>query len=112
MDPPYQGVCKNRDSRYCPTIDHGEFCAALAALNAKECKFLVSYDGRTGDKTYGQPLPKSLNLVHIEVHAGRSTQATLLGRDHETYESLYLSPVLAAAIPLGKKRRAQMQFAW
>ena len=67
---------------------------------------VVSYDGRTGEKTYGEPLPRSLNLVHIEVHAGRSTQATLLGRDHDTYESLYLSPALAEAISFGKKRRA------
>ena len=36
-------------------------------------------------------MPETLGLVHIEVHAGRSTQATLLGRDHDTYESLYLS---------------------
>ena len=26
MDPPYQGVCKNRDNRYCPKIEHEEFC--------------------------------------------------------------------------------------
>ena len=103
MDPPYQGVCKNRDNRYCPKMDHGEFCASLARLNDKGCMFVVSYDGRTGDKTYGQPLPESLKLAHIEVHAGRSTQATLLGRDHDTYESLYLSPALASAISLGKR---------
>lgn len=102
MDPPYQGVCKNRDNRYCPKTDHGEFCESLAALNDKGCMFVVSYDGRTGDKTYGEPLPESLNLTHIEVHAGRSTQATLLGRDHDTYESLYLSPALASAVSLGK----------
>jgi len=113
MDPPYQGVCKNRDNRYYPKIDHGEFCDSLASLNNKGCMFVVSYDGRTGDKTYGEPLPASLNLVHIEVHAGRSTQATLLGRDHDTYESLCLSPALAAAIPFGKKRKSQqLQFAW
>ena len=27
MDPPYQGVCKHRDNRYCPKIEHEEFCA-------------------------------------------------------------------------------------
>jgi DNA adenine methylase len=112
MDPPYQGVCGNRDGRYCPKIDHGEFCDSLAALNDKGCMYVVSYDGRTGDKTYGQPLPKRLNLVHIEVHAGRSTQATLLGRTHDTYESLYFSPALASAVPLGRKKKPQMQFAW
>jgi len=113
MDPPYQGVCKNRDNRYCPKIDHGEFCDSLAALNSKGCMFVVSYDGRTGDKTYGDPLPESLKLVRIEVHVGRSSQATLLGRNHDTYESLYLSPVLAEAISFGKKRKAkQLEFAW
>jgi DNA adenine methylase len=113
MDPPYQGVCKNRDNRYCPKIDHGEFCDNLALLNDKGCMYLVSYDGRTGSKTYGEPLPRRLSLVHIEIHAGRSSQATLLGRDSHTYESLYLSPALADAISFGKKRRKpQLDFAW
>jgi DNA adenine methylase len=112
MDPPYQGVCKNRDNRYCPKIDHGQFCESLAALNDKGCMFIVSHDGRTGDKTYGEPLPKSLGMAHIEVHAGRSTQATLLGRDHDTYESLYLPPALASAVSLGKRKKAQLEFAW
>jgi len=112
MDPPYQGVCQNRDNRYCPKIDHGEFCDSLAALNDKKGMYVVSYDGRTGDKTYGEPLPKSLNLVHIEVHAGRSTQATLLGRNNDTYESLYLSPALAKAISMKKRRKPQLEFAY
>jgi len=112
MDPPYQGVCRNRDNRYCPKIEHGEFCDSLAVLNNKGCMYLVSYDGRTGDKTYGEPLPRNLNLVRIEVHAGRSTQATLLGRNHDTYESLYLSRALAEAISRQKRKKPQMQFAW
>ena len=113
MDPPYQGVCGNRDNRYCPKIDHQDFCDQLAALNGKGCMFAVSYDGRTGEKTYGEPLPKRLKLVHIEIHAGRSTQATLLGRDSDTYESLYISPALAEAISFGTKRKLpQRQFAW
>lgn len=66
--------------------------------------FIVSYDGRTGDKTYGEPLPDSLGLTHIEVHVGRSTQATLLGRDHDTFESLCLSPAVAWAISLHKTK--------
>jgi DNA adenine methylase len=33
-------------------------------------------------------------LRHINVNTGASAQATLLGRDEETVESLYLSPAL------------------
>jgi len=112
MDPPYQGVCGNRDNRYCPKIDHNDFCDALAALNDKGCKYVVSYDGRTGDKIHGELLPERLNLILIEVHAGRSTQATLLGRDSDTYESLYISPALAKTISLSKKKKSQLEFAW
>jgi len=91
MDPPYQGVCTDRDSRYVKGVDYDEFVTELDRLNARRIPFIVSYDGRTGDKEYGKRLPDSLGLVHAEVLAGKSTQATLLGRDHETYESLYVS---------------------
>lgn len=97
MDPPYQGVCGSRDQRYLPKIDHGSFCEDLAALASRGIMFAVSYDGRTGTKHFGTHLPESLGLVRLEVRAGRSTQATLLGRDDITYESLYLSPALAEA---------------
>jgi DNA adenine methylase len=103
MDPPYQGVCGNHDHRYAPKVDHFGFCEALAELNRKGCMYLVSYDGRTGEKRFGAGLPASLRLRHIEIHAGRSSQATLLGRRHDTYESLYLSSALADAIAFGKK---------
>ena len=99
MDPPYQGVCATRDNRYCGAVEFDEFADALAELNRKGVPFIVSYDGRTGDKIYGRRLPDELNLIHYEVSAGRSTQATLLGRSHETVESLYLSPGLADLLP-------------
>jgi len=96
MDPPYQGVCGNRDQRYLPKVDHDEFCVELSKLNDRNILFVVSYDGRTGARTYGKPLPKELKLRQVEIRAGRSTQATLLGRADITYESLYLSPALVA----------------
>ena len=98
MDPPYQGVCGNRDQRYLPSIEHNEFCETLSELNEKGVMFAVSYDGRTGDKVYGEPMPESLGLTHLELRAGRSTQATLLGRNDITYEGFYLSPALAEAV--------------
>ena len=94
MDPPYQGVCGHRDHRYLPKVDHDEFCDELSKLHDRNIMFAVSYDGRTGTKTYGEPLPGFLKLNQLEIHAGRSTQATLLGRSDITYESLYLSSAL------------------
>jgi DNA adenine methylase len=95
LDPPYQGVCGNRDTRYLSSVDFQEFVELLDELNLNRIKYIVSYDGRTGTKVYGEPLPKRLMLTHIELHAGRSSQATLLGRADDTVESLYLSPSLA-----------------
>lgn len=92
MDPPYQGVCKNRDNRYVEGVNFHEFVDELECLNRRNVPFVVSYDGRTGDISYGERLPDSLELFHAELLAGRSTQATLLGRAHDTYEALYLSP--------------------
>ena len=98
MDPPYQGTSGERDSRYLAGLSFDDFVVALDGLNARDLRYAISYDGRTGDKSYGEPLPGYLGLRHIELDAGRSTQATLLGRAEETVESLYLSPALAREI--------------
>lgn len=94
MDPPYQGVCGNRDTRYLAGIQFYEFVAELEELNNKRIRFIISYDGRTGKKMHGKKLPDYLELTHIEIEAGRSSQETLLGRNASTVESLYLSPAL------------------
>jgi DNA adenine methylase len=112
MDPPYQGVCGDRDQRYLPTIAHSEFCDALDRLNARGVMFAVSYDGRTGDKVYGEPMPDALHLRHVEVRAGRSAQATLLGRDDVTFEAFYLSPSLAAVLDLATKPQSRPLALW
>jgi DNA adenine methylase len=104
MDPPYQGVCVNRDPRYISLLDFDAFTASLRNLNRRHISFILSYDGKTGAKSYGKPMPDDLGLMHIEIDAGRSSQATLLGRDHITYESLYLSPALIERIGVIKKR--------
>lgn len=94
LDPPYQGVCSNRDPRYREKVTFENFVDTLRIMNAHRVSYIVSYDGRTDTRTYGNPLPASLDLEHIELDAGRSSQATLLGREDNTYESLYLSPAL------------------
>ncbi len=92
MDPPYQGTSDGKDKRYAEQLDRARFIRALDRLNAKGVRYIVSFDGRCGDKTYGEALPDSLGLHHIELEAGVSSQATLAGRHEMTVESLYLSP--------------------
>ena len=62
---------------------------------------------------HGRPLPVRLGLQLVELDAGRSSQATLLGRDEITVESLYISPALAARLNLRRRypRRAAEQLA-
>ena len=99
MDPPYQGVCGERDRRYKGGIDAEEFVNALRLLNHSGISYILSYDGQTGGKSYGKPLPADLHLHHLLLDAGRSSQATLLGRAETTFELLYLSPALVARLP-------------
>ena len=94
MDPPYQGTSFTRDHRYLGGLPRTEFVDALRTMNNAGKSYIVSYDGKTGAKTHGKPLPAELCLRHLSIHAGRSTQSTLLGRDCQTVESLYLSPAL------------------
>lgn len=97
MDPPYQGTSnkkETRDNRYISGVDYDEFVAALEYLNKRGIRYIVSYDGQTGEKVIGKRLPEHLNLTHIFINAGTSAQATLSGKAETTYESLYLSPGL------------------
>jgi DNA adenine methylase len=94
LDPPYQGVSRGRDPRYVAPLDLDRFIAELDRLNRRRVPFLVSFDGASGTRTYGPPLPAELRLRRILLPAGRSSQATLTGRVAHTVESLYLSPSL------------------
>jgi DNA adenine methylase len=69
----------------------------------------LSFDGRTGGKTFGKPLPNALSLTKIEINAGRSTQATLLNREEYTYEAIYLSPSLTERIDMCRVERQNYQ---
>ena len=91
MDPPYQGVCGERDSRYFSGIKHHEFVKELEKLINNGISFLVSYDGKCGNKIYGNEIPIKSGIKHIELHAGRSSQSTLLGKNEVTFESLYIT---------------------
>lgn len=91
MDPPYEGTTSGANKRYHQGLQRERLIAVLANLNSRNVPFLLSYDGQCGNKVYGSALPASLCLTRLELHAGRSSQATLNGRTDVTVESLYVS---------------------
>lgn len=98
MDPPYAGTTLGKDKRYAEGLAPERLIEGLRQFLDRGLRFALSYDGMTGEKTYGPPLPESLELTRLLLHAGVSSQATLSGRAAETIESLYLSPGLAAPV--------------
>lgn len=98
MDPPYQGTSQKKDTRYAQQLDVDDLSKELDRLNSKGIRYILSYDGTLGNKSYGRELSLELKLSKVLIHAGRSSQATLLGRTDETVESLYLSPALVKQI--------------
>lgn len=103
MDPPYQGTAKNGGFRYFEDLNHDNFLISLHKLNRRNVPFILSYDGRTGEKTYGEDLPKELNLHKVEIDAGRSSLATLHSRNEHTFEAVYISNNLASMATINKR---------
>ena len=93
LDPPYQGTSEGRDQRYFESVSRERIIDGLALLNEKGIPFVLSYDGSCGNMNYGEPLPADL-ADRVLLDVGRSSQATLNGKDHVTIESLYISPSL------------------
>lgn len=108
MDPPYQGVCSNRDNRYFSGIDFNEFIEAIEDLNKRKIDYIISYDGSCGDKQYGVDLPEFLGLKKVLLKAGLSSQSLLLGKREITFESLYLSKNMQNSISL--QHNCQLSF--
>ena len=98
MDPPYLGTSIGRDKRYHRQIMREELVRGLETLRRRNVPFALSYDGMTGGREYGPPLPESLGLIRLLLHAGTSSQSTLSGRNEETVESLYVTPGLAGSV--------------
>jgi DNA adenine methylase len=109
MDPPYQGTTYGRDKRYFAQVEREHLFAGLAHLNSHHVPFMLSYDGMSGHMVYGEELPVSLDVHRIFLHAGRSSQATLNGREAFTVESLYLSNSLRKIMPEGSEKRHERQ---
>ena len=92
MDPPYLGTSIGRDKRYRRQLMREDLIVGLEDFRRRGIPFALSYDGMTGGREYGPPLPESLGLTRILLHAGTSSQSTLAGRNEETVESLYVTP--------------------
>lgn len=91
MDPPYLGTSSGKDHRYHQNLNLERFIQNLEFLNERQINYMVSFDGKTGDKAYGNGLPESLGLKKINVNGGISAQGTLNGKHVYTTESLYIS---------------------
>ena len=105
MDPPYLGTSIGRDKRYHQQLTQEDLVTGLEDLRRRNVRFALSYDGMTGGREYGPPLPPELGLTRLLLHAGTSSQSTLSGRHEQTLESLYVTPDLAeptAAILRGR----------
>lgn len=107
MDPPYLGTSIGRDKRYHQQLTQEALCGGLEGLLGRGVPFALSYDGMTGGREYGPPLPDSLGLTRLLLHAGTSSQSTLSGRKEETVESLYVTPGLSEPIEGVIRRGAQ-----
>ena len=94
LDPPYLGTTIGRDRRYARQLERDALIEGVRGLTSRGVRFALSYDGMTGDKIYGPPLPAALGLTRVLLDAGLSSQATLSGHSARTIESLYLSPGL------------------
>lgn len=94
LDPPYQGTTETRDVRYVSGLSVEAFEEGLRRANEHDLSLIVSYDALVGPATYGRPLAPQLNLLGFDVVTGVSAQGTLLGRQQEAHETLYVSAAL------------------
>lgn len=90
MDPPYLGTSTGNNHRYHKNLDLNKFIINIEMLNKKQINYMISFDGNTGNKTYGEDLPEYLNLQKINIDSGLSAQGTLNGKRVYTTESLYI----------------------
>ena len=88
LDPPYF----HTKGRYFGTIDFERFLYYLNDLNNRGIKYMLSFDGKRGDKDYIVEIPKELYNRHILIPSGNSTFKKVIDKETEkVFESLYLN---------------------
>ena len=92
LDPPYFGVTKN--TMYYGGLDFEKFFNELRKLNDKGVKYLMSFDGKSGniDNTC-DIVPKDCYIQHMYIKSGNSSFKRTIGKDRNAmvYESLYMN---------------------
>lgn len=76
MDPPYLGTSIGRDKRYAEQMMQERLIAGLRLLRQRRIRFALSYDGMTGGREYGPPLPDELGMTRM---VGQERQLHLVG---------------------------------
>ena len=88
LDPPYF----HTKGRYYGNIDFGAFLDYLEGLNSKGVRFILSFDGKRGDKTYKTSLPDSLYSRKFLVPSGNSPFKKVMENKSEMVEeALYIN---------------------
>lgn len=88
LDPPYAG----NKQRYSDNLDLSRFLEDLEKLNTKGVKWMLSFDGRRGNRSLIHNIPKPLYKRHMLLSSGNSAVNKVLNGPVEAVEeSLYLN---------------------
>lgn len=80
MDPPYANTT---GMYFCNGFDEDKFWNILREMTNKNVKWLLSYDGKTGDEDRTANVPKDLFVRHEYVNAGHSSFKKLKSKSVE-----------------------------
>lgn len=107
LDPPYNGT----KGRYIPTdFDFEEFYIELGRLNRMEVKWVLTFDGIAGERTYEVTIPPHLYNVQLGLPTGNSPFTKLMKTSLDSVvESVYLNfepppEALSQVINFGQKK--------
>lgn len=91
LDPPYAG--SNGRGRYEPgEFDYSVFYGELERLNKIGAKWIVTLDGKAGNRDYENEMPRSLYHERLYVSTGKSPFTKLMGASiDQVRESVYLN---------------------
>ena len=92
LDPPYYNVKKN--TIYYGGLDFEKFFKELGELNNKGVKYLMSFDGKSGNEDNTcEIVPKEIYDKHVYIKSGNSSFKRVTGNDKHAmvYESLYMN---------------------